>query len=184
MRAVALLALLAAIGPALAQAPAVDRQAATERLLDALKSAPTEQMAALVETHVVALWLASATPAVRLLLGRAGREEGAGASQDAVEDFGAALTLQPDLAEAWRQRAQARFTAGDARGAVSDLGESVRREPREFLAFRTLASIAAARGNWKAAYEAWGKLLAFDPKTPGGEQRLKELRRKAFGEET
>lgn len=163
---------------------AVDRHAAADRLLDALKSAPTEQSAALVEAHILDLWLASATPAVRLLLSRAAREEQASANQDAVEDFSAALTLQPDLADAWRQRAVARFAAGDVRGAITDLGEAVRREPREFLAFRTLARIAEARADWKGAYEAWGKLLAFDPKTPGGAQHLKELRGKALGEET
>lgn len=184
MRGLALvLAALAATGPAFAQRPAVDRHAAADRLLDALKTAPNEQAAALVETHIVELWIASATPAVRLLLSRAARERQAGASRDAVEDFGAALVLQPDLAEAWRQRADARFAAGDARGAIIDLGETLRREPREFLAFRTLALIAASRHDWKAAYEAWGKLLAFDPKTPGGEQQLKQLRRKALGEE-
>ncbi len=169
---------------ALAQGPPVDRHAAADRLLDVLKSAPTEQTAALVENHVVLLWLGTASPAVRLLLGRASREQQAGASQDAVDDFGAALALQPDLAEAWRQRAEARFAAGDRVGALSDLAEALKREPREFLALRALAHIAEARGDWKAAVAAWDKLLAFDPKTPGGARHMKELRRKAFGEET
>lgn len=182
--ALALFALWGTAFSALAQAPPVDRKAAAERLLDALKSAPTEQTAALVENHVVLLWLGGASPAVRLLLSRASREQQAGANQDAIEDFGAVLALQPDLAEAWRQRAEARFAAGDRAGAVADLGEALKREPREFLAFRTLAQIAEARADWKAAFAAWNRLLAFDPKTPGGEGHLKELRRKAFGEET
>ncbi len=181
---VAAFALLAIAPSALAQTPPADRHAAADRLLDALKSAPTEETAALVETHIVALWIGSASPAVRLLLGRASREQQAGASQDAIEDFGAALALQPDLAEAWRQRAEARFAGGDMAGAVSDLGEALKREPREFLAFRALARVAEARANWKAAFAAWSKLLTFDPKTPGGEQQLRVLRRKAFGEET
>lgn len=177
--------LLASVAsPGLAQTPPMDPHAAANRLLDALKSAPTEQSAALVETHIVVLWLNGATPAVRLLLSRAAREANAGASQDAVADFSAVLTLQPDLADAWRRRAEARFATGDVRGAISDLEEAVRREPRDFLAFRTLARIAEARSDWKGAYEAWNKLLAFDPKTPGGAQQLKELRRKALGEET
>ena len=182
LRAIALLVLL--ISPALAQQPQVDRHAVTERLLDALKTAPDEQDAALIEAHIVTLWLGSATPAVRLLMGRAAREQQAGAKADAVEDFNAVLALQPGIADAWRQRAEARMAAGDTAGAISDLSEAVKREPREFLAFRTLAQIAEARGDWKAAYDAWGKLLTFDPKTPGGARRLKELRRKALGEET
>ena len=178
------LALATVVPSALAQTPPGERKAAAERLLDALKSAPSEQAAALVENHVVMLWIGEASPAVRLLLSRASREQQAGASQDAIEDFGAALALQPELAEAWRQRAEARLAAGDRAGATADLGEALKREPREFLALRNLAQIAEARGDWKAAFAAWNKLLAFDPKTPGGEYHLKELRRKAFGEET
>jgi tetratricopeptide (TPR) repeat protein len=183
-RAVAAALVPWAAASALAQAPPADRHAAAERLLDALGSAPTEQAAALVESHVVVLWLGAASPAVRLLLGRASREQQAGASQDAVEDYGAALALQPDLADAWRQRGEARFASGDRAGALADLGEALKREPREFLAFRALARIAEARGDWKAAVAAWDRLLTFDPKTPGGAQHMKELRRKAFGEET
>ena len=173
-----------AAASALAQSPPVDRHAAAERLLDALSSAPNEQAAALVENHVVVLWLGSATPAVRLLLSRASREQQAGAGRDAIEDYGAALALQPDMAEAWRQRGEARFASGDRTGALDDLGEALKREPREFLAIRALAHVAEARGDWKAAVAAWERLLTFDPKTPGGAQHMKELRRKAFGEET
>lgn len=176
------LAVLAA--PVLAQQGPVNQQAATARLLDALKTAPNEQDAALIEAHIVTLWIDSAAPAVRLLMSRAVREQRAGAKSDALEDFSAVIALQPDLAEAWRQRGEARADSGDTAGAIADLSEAVRREPREFLAYRTLARLAEARGNWKAAYESWMKLLSFDPKTPGGQQHLKELRRKALGEET
>ncbi|MDQ2803116.1 MAG: hypothetical protein M3Y41_10675, partial [Pseudomonadota bacterium] len=122
-------------------------------------------------------------PAVTLLMARGRRELRAGADKDAVQDFGDAVTLQPDLAAAWRERAEARLAAGDVAGAVEDLGEATRREPRDFLAYETLTSIAAARQDWKAAYGAWRKLLAIDPRTPGGDERLKELRRRALGEE-
>ena len=44
--------------------------------------------------------------------------------------------------------------------------------------------IAAAREDWKSAYAAWQKLIDLDPRTPGGDARLKELKRKAVGEET
>ena len=51
-------------------------------------------------------------------------------------------------------------------------------------AFRTLADIATAREDWKGAYAAWQKVMELDPKTPGGEERLRLLKRKAVGEET
>ena len=68
--------------------------------------------------------------------------------------------------------------------ADSDLQATVQHEPRDFAAFETLSKIAEAREDWKNAYAAWQKVMEIDPKTPGGEDRLNELKRKALGEET
>jgi tetratricopeptide (TPR) repeat protein len=184
LRLTAALAACAIASPAFAQTPQIDRHATAQRLLDALKSAPTESTAALVEAHVEELWASDGTPAVRLLLSRGMREMKAGANQDAIEDFGAAIVLQPDLPDPWQARAQAKYAAGDAPGAVADLSEAVKREPRDFAAYRMLADIAASRQDWKTAFAAWQRLVAIDPKTPGADARLKELRRKALGEST
>jgi len=171
--------------PAYAQTnPGADRKAAIDHLLDALKAAPSEAAAAPLEAHITELWMQSGSPAVSLLMARGLRELKAEAPQDAVDDLGAAITLEPDFAEAYHQRAIARFAAGDTPGAIADLQETLRREPRDFGAFRTLAAIAESREDWKSAYVAWQKLMDIDPKTPGGEDKLKDLRRRALGDET
>ncbi|HET6183951.1 MAG TPA: tetratricopeptide repeat protein [Acetobacteraceae bacterium] len=170
--------------PAMAQAPQIDPQAAAGRLLDALRRAPDEQEAALVEAHVEELWAQEGSPAVRLLMARGTRELKAGDDGDAREDFDAALALDDTLASAWYARAEARAAAGDTTGAVADLAQAVKREPRDFLAYRMLADIAAQRQDWKSALAAWQKLLDIDPMTPGGAHRLKELTVKALGQET
>jgi tetratricopeptide (TPR) repeat protein len=175
--------------PALSQAapgpPAgSDRQALVNHLLDALKAAPTEEEAAPLEAQITQLWLNAGTPAVMLLMQRGLREMKADTPQDALDDLGAAITLEPDYAEAYHQRAIARFAAGDTAGAIADLHETLARQPRDFAAFRTLAEIAASREDWKSAYAAWQQLMQVDPKTPGGEEKLKDLRRRALGEET
>jgi len=46
-----------------------------------------------------------------------------------------------------------------------------------------LAAIAEARKDWKGAYDAWQKMLELNPKSPGGQEKLKDLRRHALGEE-
>jgi tetratricopeptide (TPR) repeat protein len=166
-----------------AQSPA-ERHAATDHLLDALKAAPNEQAAAGLEGRLEQTWLRSGSPAVTLLMSRGLRSLQAGQDDEAVNSFSDAITLQPDVAEAWHQRALARYHAGDVNGAIHDLEETVQLEPRNFAAFRTLADIAAAREDWKGAYAAWQKVLEIDPKTPGGEERLRLLKRKAVGEET
>jgi tetratricopeptide (TPR) repeat protein len=164
--------------------PAAEKRADIERLLDALKAAPDEQAASAIEDRLQQAWLHAGTPAVTLLMSRGLRTLQAGQTGDAVDSFSDAITLQPDDAEAWHQRAIARYHAGDVAGAIHDLQQTVTLEPRDFAAFRTLADISADREDWKGAYAAWQKVLELDPKTPGGADRLKDLKKHAFGEET
>jgi Tfp pilus assembly protein PilF len=110
------------------------------------------------------------------------RETNANAADDAVSVFSDAIVLDPTLAEAWHQRAIARFKSGDTVGAVQDLRETLKLEPRHFGAWKTLERIAEAREDWKAAYDAWQHVMDIDPRTPNGEDRLKDLKRKAFGD--
>jgi tetratricopeptide (TPR) repeat protein len=167
-----------------AESPDAGRKAAIDQMLDALKAAPSEEVAAPLETQITQLWMQAGSPAVSLLIMRGLREMKAQTPEDAEEDLGAAITLQPDFAEAYHQRAIARFTAGDSQGAIADLEQTLQLEPRDFAAFRTLESIAESREDWKGAYAAWQKLMEIDPKTPGGQDKLKDLRRRALGDET
>jgi predicted TPR repeat methyltransferase len=169
--------------PGLAAAQTVqDKRATLDKMLDALRTAPTEQVASALEDKIVHSWLEASTPAVTLLMSRGLRSTNAGSQDDAVAAFGDAIVLDPTLAEAWHQRAIARFKSGDTVGAVRDIQETLKLEPRHFGAWRTLERVAEGRADWKAAYDAWHHVLDIDPRTPNGEDRLKELKRKAFGD--
>jgi tetratricopeptide (TPR) repeat protein len=166
------------------QSPSDNKAAGVNRMLDALRNAPDQRSAAALEEQVEQSWLQAGSPAVTLLMSQGLRLLAAGQDQGAIESFTDAIILSPEVAEAWRQRAMAKYHAGDSAGAVQDLQETLKREPRDFAAFRTLADIAAAREDWKSAYSAWQKVMELDPKIEGGDARLKELKRKAVGEET
>jgi tetratricopeptide (TPR) repeat protein len=184
MRRLVFLALLLAT-PAVAQAPTpAARKAELDKMLGALKDAPTETAAAELEAHIRDAWLQFGSPAATLLMGRGLRNLQANAGDEAVDDFSAVLALEPDLAEAYDRRALAYFELGDYASAFHDIGETLKREPRNFAALQGLSRIAEARGDWKGALAAWEKSLELDPKTPGGVERLKLLRRKAQGEES
>jgi tetratricopeptide (TPR) repeat protein len=165
--------------PALAQ----ERASPVDQLLAALQAAPNEAAAAALEQRIETLWLNQGTPAVALLMRRAMRELDAG-TPDATDDFSAVLDLQPGFAEAYDQRARSRFQQGDYAGAVADIGQVLEREPRNFSALQNLSRIAEEHGDWKGAYAAWQKVIQIDPKTPDGEKRLADLKRRAFGDET
>ena len=189
--------------PALAQAPGLNRpdipskqtsstspqvkdrhRHLLDQLLNALQSAPSEDVAALLERRIEQLWIEAGSPAVQLLMTRGMRELRAGAASDAEADFDAAIALDPGYAEAWHRRAIARFEAGDTLGAIADIGEVLQRESRNFAALDTLARLSEAREDWKGAYAAWQKKLEIDPKTPGGEEKRKDFRRRALGDDT
>lgn len=179
LRRAALLVLLA--GPAFGQAKP---NTTLDTLLAALRAAPTEEAAAALEAQVRAQWVEAASPALRLLLVRGTRELNDGQPGDAADSFDAALDLDPDLIEGWRGRAQARARLGDAIGAIRDIQEVLRREPRNFAALQDLSHMAEVRSDWRGALAAHQKLLEIDPRTPGGQARLRDLRRRALGDDT
>ncbi len=164
--------------------PAAAQTASTpsDNLVAALKAAPNEAAASALEAQIRESWARAASPAVRLLVARGSRELTEATPGDALDSFDAALDLSPDLLDGWRGRAAARRSLGDYTGAARDLQELLRREPNSFIAFQDLSRVAEARGDWKGALVAWQKVLELDPQTPGGQTRLRDLKRRALGE--
>ncbi len=160
-----------------------DPKAELGNLLTALKQAPNEDAAAALEKRIRQAWMDAGGPAAKLLLNRGLRNLANNAEGDALEDFDAALVLEPEFTEAFHRRAAARAAMGDYRGAVVDIQEALKREPRHFAAWQTLSRIAEARGDAAGALAAWQKSLEIDPRTQHGQDRLRELRKKVLGEE-
>src|SRR3954462_8556497 len=160
------------------------RRAELDRAFEALRSAPDEAGAALVEARIRTLWAQSASPATTLLLRRGARNVEAQLPAEALEDFDAAITLQPDFPDAWYRRAQAYARAGDTAAAARDLQEVLRLEPRHWAALMSLAALQEGAGNAIGARRSLRGALAINPRMPGGAERLKEQRRKAEGDTT
>jgi tetratricopeptide (TPR) repeat protein len=179
-----LLVVVCLSGGALAQSRPDPHKAEVDTLLNALKQAPSEEAAAALESRLRQIWLQSGSPAATLLMTRGVRDLGNDADDDALDDFDAVLALEPNLADAFHRRAQARFALGDYNGALADIEATLQREPRHFAAFESLSQIAQARGDFKGALAAWKKAMELSPMTPGGQERLKVLTRKALGENT
>ena len=186
----ALVALSLLLLPVLAEAqPAPTRQQQSRQeelngLLDALKAAPDDATAQMMESRIRVLWAESASPAAVLLLCRGARNHAAHTNDEAVEDFDAAIILSPASAEAWYQRAQAYAALGDAPAAARDLQEALRLEPRDFGALVTLSRLQEERGDAAGALRSMEAALALHPRLHGGQERLRELRRKAEGDAT
>jgi tetratricopeptide (TPR) repeat protein len=160
------------------------RRAELDRLLERLAQAPDETAAAALEARIRMLWAQDASPAVLLLLRRGQRNLEAEAAADAVEDFDAALTLQPGHAEAWLMRARALSALGDNAAAAADLRQVLVLEPRHFGALLALSGLQQQGGDLPSALRSLEAAMALHPFLPGADARLRELRRKVRGEET
>jgi len=162
--------------------PEKGRRAQLDRLLDALPNAPDDTVAAAMAAQIRSLWAQSASPAVTLLLDRGQRNLRSEAAADAVEDFDAALVLQPDCAEAWLLRAQALAETGDFSAALRDLRQVLTLEPRHFGALTVLSSLQEQMGDVEDALRSMQEAVAIYPRMPGAEERLRKLYRAVHGE--
>ena len=158
------------------------RQAQFDELMNALKAAGSETEAGEIETRLRQMLLKAGSPAVTLLMARGLRDLLAGANAEAEADFDDALTLDPDLVAGYDQRAEARLRQNNLPGTAADVEAALKREPRDLFALQNVEKLAEARHDWNTALAAWQRLLALDPRMPGGQAKLKDLRRRALGE--
>lgn len=178
-----LLLLLLMSGLAMAQPAPLPAQEELARAFAALRDAPDEQGAAMVERRILQLWGQRSTPAVTLLMNRGQRNLAATQTSDALEDFDAAITLAPGLPEAWLGRALAHHATGDARAAAADMQHVLRLEPRHWMALEHLSRWQEAAGDHAGALRSFEAVLEINPRIRGGERRLRGLRRRALGED-
>lgn len=184
MRWLVLLACLLPLAAHAADASRAARTAQLDRLYAALKAAPDEATAGMIEQRIRSLWMQQPSPAAALLMARGDRDLHNDAGREAVADFDAVLDLEPDFAEGYNHRAAARAELGDYPGALRDIEAALSRDPRNFAALQGLSRLAEQQGNWQGALDAWRKALDIDPRTPGGLDRLEMLQKKLEGEAT
>lgn len=162
--------------------PAAARRAELDRLFEALRDAPDPGGAQLVESRIRGVWAQAVSPAAGLLLRRGLRNLQGNAADEALEDFDAALTLEPAAADLWLMRARAYSQLGDRVAAARDLREALRLEPRHFGALLQLSDLQDEAGDAAGALRSLDAALALHPRLQGAAERRRELRRKAEGD--
>lgn len=168
--------------PGARPAAAEARRVELDRLFEALKTAPDTQGGQMVEARIRALWGQAVSPATSLLLRRGTRNLQANDAGEALEDFDAALVLDPAAPDAWLMRARAQARLGDRIAAARDLREALRLEPRHFGALLQLAELQEEAGDLAGALRSLDAALALHPKLPSGAERRRDLVRRAEGD--
>ncbi|MCI0601084.1 MAG: hypothetical protein L0Y60_16525, partial [Beijerinckiaceae bacterium] len=122
-------------------APEAKRRQALDVLFERLRDASTAEEAQQVAGSIEKLWLQSPSDTATLLMERATASIHARQISLALSLFDKLVLVEPEWAEAWNQRAAARYIAGDTDGAMADIKQAVKLEPRHFGALAGMGMI-------------------------------------------
>jgi tetratricopeptide (TPR) repeat protein len=161
----------------------IDRSRNIDFLFEALKIAPDDETARLVENRIWALWLASGSDTADLLMSRVKSAIEDKDTDLAIRLLDAIVELKPDYTEAWNRRATLYFQKRDYDQAMRDIAQVLVREPRHFGALTGLGMILEDVGQDKQALDVFSRALAIDPRLEKVPDIVKDLRAKVQGRE-
>lgn len=149
--------------PVTPNAPQRGPAATLERLFQRLHDATTQEEAEGIARLIQRRWARSGSDTADLLMSRAQEALKDKQVEIAIELLDRVISLQPDWAEAWNQRANALYLAGDSIRSMVDISETLKREPRHYGAMMGLGMILRQQGDDKAAMVAFRKALEIYP---------------------
>ena len=150
-------------------------------LFGALKVAPDDITAKAVEERIWALWTASRSDTITLLMSRVQAATEAKDIDLAITLLDAVIKIKPKYVEAWNRRATIYYMKKDYGHALADIREVLRREPRHFGALSGLGLIMQDIGDDKQALEVYRRALAVYPRLQRIPDLVKTLQEKVEG---
>ncbi|MFQ8431037.1 tetratricopeptide repeat protein [Amaricoccus sp. W119] len=130
-----------------------------------------------VQNEIERLWARSGSPAMDLLLRRAGQEMHAENYGAAIDHLTALTELAPDFAEGWNARATAFYQIGEFSLAMADIEHALALNPRHFGALTGLGIILGETGQYAPALAALRAAERINPNQPDIRDHIKRVER-------
>jgi len=167
--------------PNLPEAPPRGQAVTLDKLFERLAAAKTAEEAKGIANLIQRRWARSGSDTADLLMTRAQDALKARELPLAIELLDRVITLEPDWAEGWNQRANALFLAGDPIRSLLDIAETLKREPRHYGAMMGLGTILRQQGDDKRAMVAYRRALAVYPQLEGVKDAVESLKLEVDG---
>jgi len=158
-----------------------DQGRSVDFLFEALRAAPDDESAKLVENRIWALWFASGSDTADLLMSRVKTATDAKELDLAIELLDKIVAIKPDYVEGWNRRATVYFMKKDYGRSVADIAQVLSREPRHFGALTGLGTILQELGDDRHALEIYRRALAVHPRLQKVPDIIKTLSEKVEG---
>jgi tetratricopeptide (TPR) repeat protein len=159
---------------------AAQNSARMEALLDALRTASSEDAAA-AERNVVREWSRSGSAAMDLLLKRGRDAMTAGEFSTAIGHLTALTDHAPDFAEGYHARATAYYRAELYGPALNDLETALTLNPDNFNAIFGLGILLEELGRRRDAAQLYRRVLALNPHHENAQTALEQLKTVGIG---
>lgn len=156
---------------------AADRRADRLDELFARLAEPDQPDWQAIETEIQRIWARSGSPAMDLLLRRAGQAMEAGDYPAAIDHLTALTELAPDFAEAWNARATAFYQLGELSLALADVEHVLALNPRHYGALTGLGIILDQLGDPAMGLRALGEARRLNPNRPDIQRFIERLER-------
>ena len=168
--------------PDLPEAPPPRSPAATlDRLFERLAAAKTSEEAKGIANLIQRRWARSGSDTADLLMTRAQDALKSRELPLAIELLDRVISLEPDWAEGWNQRANALFLQGDPIRSMLDIAETLKREPRHYGAMMGLGTILRQQGDDKRAMVAYRIALEVYPQLEAVKDAVESLKLEVDG---
>jgi len=149
--------------PAASAGPSRTPAATLDKLFERLAAATSPEEAKGIANLIQRRWARSGSSTADLLMTRAQTAMKEKRLELAIELLDRVISLEPDWAEGWNQRANALFLVGDPIRSMLDIGETLKREPRHYGAMMGLGTILRQQGDDKRAMVAYRRALEIYP---------------------
>lgn len=179
MRSAFALVLFLTAGSALAVPPPakpVPKEVLSEdKLFAQLGKAESAEEAKPLEDKLNAMFRASGSPSVDLLMARAQIAQQASDAKTALKLVEAVTRIAPGYAEGWHVRAVMESANNDDTAALVSLQKVVLLNPRNFTALNELGDMLNDYGDKKGALALYRRAFALDPQLAGLNNKIREL---------
>ena len=176
MRPALVLSLLLIGGSAFAAPPAsAPKVESQEQLFAQLKKAERPEDAHPIEQKLIAMFRASGSPSIDLLMTRANAALAGADNKTARKLLEAVTAIAPNYAEGWHARAGIEQAEGDDTAALVSLQKVVLLNPRHFNALSELGDMLQDYGDKAGALKLYRRALELDPQLEGATHKVREL---------
>ncbi|HEX4634529.1 MAG TPA: hypothetical protein VH189_00010 [Rhizomicrobium sp.] len=152
-----------------------------EKLFAQLKHADTAEDAHAIEQKLEAMFRASGSPSVDLLIMRMQAAQAATDKKTAKQLIDAVTTIAPNYAEGWHIRAGMEQADGNDTAALVSLQKVVLLNPRHFTALVELAGMLEDYGDKAGALKLYRRAADLDPQMEIASRKARELTQSVEG---